>query len=132
MSQNTIFKKLWDFCENKLQFQVVSWGYEKNNADTPFSAEEQLKIPLEKSVYFKVKYQVPPEQQMRMWLNAQTSYVGSFAHIGKGTGEFTAVLRARKPARENKLQIKISLTLPESKSTLAAELPCNIIWGDIE
>ena len=118
--------------KNKLQFQVVSWGYEKNNADTPFSAEEQLKIPLEKSVYFKVKYQVPPEQQMRMWLNAQTSYVSSFAHIGKGTGEFTAVLRARKPARENKLQIKISLTLPESKSTLAAELPCNIIWGDIE
>ena len=118
--------------KNKLQFQVVSWGYEKDNADTPFSAEKQLKLPLEKDVYFRVKYQLPPQQKIRMWLCAQTSYVSSCAHIGQDSGEFTAVLRARKPARENKLQIIISLVLPESKSIRAAELPCNIIWGDVQ
>ena len=116
--------------KSKMKFQVVAWGWSETEVNNHFSPGHVIKVPLEKRIYFKVRYQLPPGVNCRIWLRADSSYLGSPFHSGKGKGEFTAVLAARRPATEKQLKIRIALSLPESKDTLAAALPCNIIWGN--
>ena len=113
-----------------MKFQVVAWGWSETEVNNHFSPGHVIKVPLEKRIYFKVRYQLPPGGNCRIWLRADSAYLGSPFHSGKGKGEFTAVLAARRPATEKQLKIRIALSLPESKDTLAAALPCNIIWGN--
>ena len=113
-----------------MKFQVVAWGWSETEVNNHFSPGHVIKVPLEKRIYFKVRYQLPPRVNCRIWLRADSSYLGSPFHSGKGKGEFTAVLAARRRATEKQLKIRIALPMPESKDTLAAALPCNIIWGN--
>lgn len=116
----------------QMKFQVVAWGWSKNSVNTPFYPTETIKVPLKKNVYFKVKYQLPPNVGSAIWLRSDNSNIGSFAHRGRGQGEFVALLAAIKSAKEDKLKIIIRLSMPESKEMTAAELPCNIVWGNEE
>ena len=116
----------------QMKFQVVAWGFDKNNVNKPFSPDEEIRVPLRKQVYFKVKYQLPPQVRCSIWLRARSSYCGSFAHNGRNSGEFVGLLAGSRARRENKLQISVRLSMPESRSVIAAELPCNIAWGDAE
>ena len=112
----------------KMRFQVVAWGFDKNKVNKPFSPSTPIRVPLNKTVYFKVRYQLPPQVNARIWLRADTSYCGSPAHFGKNRGEFVGLLAARKAAVEKTLKISVRLNMPESSSVDAVNLPCNIIW----
>ena len=116
----------------QMKFEVVAWGFDKNNVNRPFSPTEQINIPCEKRVYFKLKYKLPPNVRSLIWLRASTSYIGSPSGAHKGEGELVGVLAASKPSKENKFKIIVRLLMPNSRSETAAELPCNIIWESAE
>lgn len=45
-----------------------------------------------------------------------------------GSGECVSMLCYRRSCRQTKMQMKMRLRMEESKTFLAAELPCDVTW----
>ena len=117
--------------KDKMKFEITAWGLTASDVNKPFSPTAPIKVPTGQSLYFKIKYQLPPDVRIYMRLSTYT-YVGSNGKMLKNReGEEIFELYVRSgsgPCRAKRLQLSGSSLMPGTFFT-AATFPCNITWG---
>ena len=112
--------------KKEVSFEIIAWGLDKDKVDRPFDPGQEIRLPVKKGVFFKVRYRVP-ETPKSMILMRTLSAVGNSPYVS-GSGEYVFILRNRRAGRQNKIYFLLRLQMEESGFFTAAELPCRITW----
>ncbi|MBQ7209210.1 MAG: thioredoxin family protein [Lentisphaeria bacterium] len=112
--------------KKEASFEILAWGLGKDKVDRPFDPGQEIRLPVKKEVFFKVRYRVP-ETPKSLILMRTTSAAGNSPFVS-GSGEHVFRLRNWRAGSQNKIYFLLRLQMEESGFFTAAEVPCRITW----